>query len=93
MPQFLAPAAIVEAVDEENDDFCFGSFNVGVLFDYGEESYGWGLFLAIDHRRPNPGLMLVIGPLAFDLRWNDYAELRLLKQHLWGWPVPPRLPK
>lgn len=76
--------ALRQDSDVLGDEWNFGPFCLGLLLGYSARSFGWGLFLAIDPCRPDWGIHLVIGPLAFAMRRRDYWELRLLKWHLIG---------
>jgi hypothetical protein len=75
---------LYKETDEVGDEWYFGPFCFGLLLGYSERSFGWGLFLSLDLGRPDWGIHLVIGPLAFAMRRRDYWELRLLSRHLIG---------
>lgn len=69
------------------DDFKFGAVNLGILLGYSDRSYGFGLFLAVDTEPPDPGIHLVLGPLAFAARWGGdlpFWEVRFLRWHIVG---------
>jgi len=79
----LSPAAVVQGVEPEGEDFFPGDLSIGVIVGYGERSYGFGLFFSYVGG-DEPGFMFVLGPLGLYYRRYIGWDFRLLPWRLAG---------
>lgn len=75
--------AIEAEPENTNEEFNFGTLAVGFVVAQSQESAGFGLLVAWDTEEPEPGLQILIGPLAIWWRRHFPVTVSVAKHILY----------